>query len=488
MDGTVFGFGVVGAIVTISGGYMFLGQSSRMSELALIPTTVALTKSAIKFKRAKNHLIASSEATAALLDDSVDAVITGTVERYNGQYVAAETGAGGSNRRTTNGEVAAVKSTVTRHGAAAAGVGGSETRLHLDDWATFTIRDSDGTGEVVCPKHIFKSNSEIPKPSVAHERWGSEQSWFGAVEVKKIASFKESLERSESEVGYDVREEILPFGSTVTLHGRVRLSDDRETLVVERPVTLSQDSRGVILSELLLRSQRTKWVSVALMAGGLACVGYAVYRFRTQQRARARSKRRHRSNSSSGSVSDEDDLLDDRDIEDDDEDDDMDSSDHSHRSMDAMDRSAQRLRRGAGMSVPAAGGGGARGRGAGRRQATWQQHHHQQPLMPQMVQHSATAHHHAEPLPMAVVSGGTSIDSGEHVGGGASRGGSHAAKPSLDDMCIICLSDSKNAVLVPCGHQSMCHDCALEWLMSNPMRQCPICRQRVKRVQKIFRT
>jgi len=439
MDGTVFGFGVAGGVLTASGIYFFLGQQGRLAELALIPTSVALTRQAIKFKRACNMVRATSSATVALLDDSVDALITGVVSKHKDKSVAVETS---SQQKKTGGQVAAVSSTVTRH--AGTGVGGPETqpRTHLDEWTTFEIHD--GSGAVICPQHTFSSNSDIPKTDVAHERWESEQGWFGSVEVKKIASFKQSLERGASEVGYDVREETLPFGATVTLHGRVRLADDEHSLILERPAVLTQDSRAAILSQQVLRTQRKKWLSVALLLSGVACVGYAVFRH-NQNRRRMRKRRSHS-----------------RDLDEEDEEDEVDTDDQDDDSDHSRERRDRIVSRGRDAVRVA----------SGRR-------HHWQP----------SAAHQMEPIPVAVL-GGAEYEGEYVVGGGAHR--THEAvqgmKPSGDDNCIICLTAPKNAVLVPCGHQSMCHDCALKWLFANRNRQCPICRQRVKRVQKIFRT
>lgn len=46
--------------------------------------------------------------------------------------------------------------------------------------------------------------------------------------------------------------------------------------------------------------------------------------------------------------------------------------------------------------------------------------------------------------------------------------------------CCICLERAKNTVLVPCGHQCACYECAIQ------TDKCPICRHSIQRVQKIF--
>ena len=395
MDSAVFGCGVVGAVLAAAGGFVFLGQQTRLAELALIPTSVALTLQAINFKRTKNMVLASSSVTAALLDDGVEALITGTVQPHDEQSVNVETSA---QQRKTGGRVAAVLSTVSQHGAAA----DAKPRPHRDEWVTFELHD--GTGSVVCPKHIFLATAQIPKTVAVRELWDTEDRWFGGKEVKQIASLKESLERGVSDGGVDFHESTLPFGATLTLHGKVRLSDDEQTLVVEQPVTITQNSRASILSEMLVRCQRTKLLSLGLIAGGVASVGYAVYRYRVNaSRARKRRERADRVNAATAAAV-----------------------------AAAAAAAAASSTNTTTVSCPTPGGGGG---------------------------------------------GGEISTAGGSGGGGAVAGSS--------DLCMCCVAQPKNAVLVPCGHQSMCHDCAMQWLLSTP--QCPICRTRVKRVQKIFR-
>ncbi len=609
MDGTVFGFGLVGAAATASGVYLLMGQSARMAELAVIPMSVAITKHAIEFKRAKNLMGASSSVTAALLDDSVDALITGTVQRHGNDAVRLDSG--------ERKEVAAVSSTVTTR----AGVGAARvTNDPREEWETFELREETGEA-VIVPKHVFASGAEIPKTSVAREHLSvSEQGWFGHQQAKHIGSFRESVERRITDVNHELREDALEFGTTITLHGRVRMADDKK-LVLEKPYSLSQSSRTVILGEQMLRSRHAQLVSAALIAGGLACVGYAVYRYRCNA-SRMRKRRQHhrggRSNIAGGASSasedgeEEDDEDDDGDLDDsgggamgDHEDDNSHDSSNSSSTGSGRRGGGRAVRHNSSSSsssssnsnaaaVAAVAGGGRRGgvrAQAGRRQAGWQAQMHlqqqqqqqqlqqqqqqqlqqlqqlqlqqQQQFLPQplLVPQPAVVHHHHHPtpseqLPLAVVSGSSLGGGGGFVnnddflvpvagggggggaaarvnprhqhhqvlapggisggggGGGATSGGGGSVGSSIgsvvvggntvkgsssggvsgsgggspDEMCIICLTEAKNAVLVPCGHQSMCHDCALEWLMSNPMRQCPICRQRVKRVQKIFRT
>lgn len=47
-----------------------------------------------------------------------------------------------------------------------------------------------------------------------------------------------------------------------------------------------------------------------------------------------------------------------------------------------------------------------------------------------------------------------------------------------DSLCLICLSNQKRCIVMPCGHLCVCKDCALT-LAQQPGAQCPICRNRV---------
>jgi len=40
--------------------------------------------------------------------------------------------------------------------------------------------------------------------------------------------------------------------------------------------------------------------------------------------------------------------------------------------------------------------------------------------------------------------------------------------------CAICLSNSKDTMILPCRHLSLCHNCAIQ--ISMQLKDCPICR------------
>ncbi|OWZ23018.1 hypothetical protein PHMEG_0002165 [Phytophthora megakarya] len=53
------------------------------------------------------------------------------------------------------------------------------------------------------------------------------------------------------------------------------------------------------------------------------------------------------------------------------------------------------------------------------------------------------------------------------------------------DECVICFDGAQEAVCVPCGHNAVCMDCAQELL--DTTRLCPVCRQQVREVIRLYR-
>ncbi|KAM9322335.1 mitochondrial ubiquitin ligase activator of nfkb 1-A [Pholidichthys leucotaenia] len=51
------------------------------------------------------------------------------------------------------------------------------------------------------------------------------------------------------------------------------------------------------------------------------------------------------------------------------------------------------------------------------------------------------------------------------------------------DMCVICLSEPRNCILLNCGHVCCCATC----FQALPQQKCPICRQDIVRVVPIYR-
>ena len=53
--------------------------------------------------------------------------------------------------------------------------------------------------------------------------------------------------------------------------------------------------------------------------------------------------------------------------------------------------------------------------------------------------------------------------------------------------CVVCLERAPDSVLYTCGHMCMCHACACD-VVQNRGALCPICRQAIRDVIKIFRS
>ena len=52
----------------------------------------------------------------------------------------------------------------------------------------------------------------------------------------------------------------------------------------------------------------------------------------------------------------------------------------------------------------------------------------------------------------------------------------------MDNVCVICLSQPRNCILLDCGHVCCCYSC----YQALPRRHCPICRQSISRVVPLY--
>ncbi|TDH65615.1 hypothetical protein CCR75_000698 [Bremia lactucae] len=53
------------------------------------------------------------------------------------------------------------------------------------------------------------------------------------------------------------------------------------------------------------------------------------------------------------------------------------------------------------------------------------------------------------------------------------------------DECVVCFDGPQEAVCVPCGHNAVCMNCAQE--LADTSRLCPVCRQNVREVVRLYR-
>ncbi|CDW89039.1 e3 ubiquitin-protein ligase neurl1b-like [Stylonychia lemnae] len=58
---------------------------------------------------------------------------------------------------------------------------------------------------------------------------------------------------------------------------------------------------------------------------------------------------------------------------------------------------------------------------------------------------------------------------------------------NFDNKCIICLDKKKDSVFYPCGHECVCNTCGKEFMKIVRDKFCPMCRDRVKDLMKVYR-
>lgn len=55
-----------------------------------------------------------------------------------------------------------------------------------------------------------------------------------------------------------------------------------------------------------------------------------------------------------------------------------------------------------------------------------------------------------------------------------------------DTDCCICSEKEADTATIPCGHKSYCHECITEFRQLYPNKGCPICRENIVLISKIF--
>ncbi len=53
--------------------------------------------------------------------------------------------------------------------------------------------------------------------------------------------------------------------------------------------------------------------------------------------------------------------------------------------------------------------------------------------------------------------------------------------------CVICMDAPRNTVFYPCGHQCLCEPCGQRFKKEARHQVCPICRNRVKDIIKVYK-
>jgi hypothetical protein len=47
-----------------------------------------------------------------------------------------------------------------------------------------------------------------------------------------------------------------------------------------------------------------------------------------------------------------------------------------------------------------------------------------------------------------------------------------------EHLCVVCLENARDEVLVPCGHMVLCQDCCADIMAST--NECPMCREKIE--------
>lgn len=59
-------------------------------------------------------------------------------------------------------------------------------------------------------------------------------------------------------------------------------------------------------------------------------------------------------------------------------------------------------------------------------------------------------------------------------------------KKDEKELCVICMSNAADYLVLPCGHQCGCESCLT--VLKNNKADCPICRAKISNLVKVFRT
>ena len=59
-------------------------------------------------------------------------------------------------------------------------------------------------------------------------------------------------------------------------------------------------------------------------------------------------------------------------------------------------------------------------------------------------------------------------------------------KKDEQELCVICMSNVADYLVLPCGHQCGCESCLT--VLRNNKADCPICRAKISNLVKVFRS
>lgn len=69
-----------------------------------------------------------------------------------------------------------------------------------------------------------------------------------------------------------------------------------------------------------------------------------------------------------------------------------------------------------------------------------------------------------------------------HANEARADGSADGENGNPENVCVICLDQPRDCILLNCGHMCCCHTCFL----ALPRRKCPICRQKIARVVPVY--
>lgn len=55
-----------------------------------------------------------------------------------------------------------------------------------------------------------------------------------------------------------------------------------------------------------------------------------------------------------------------------------------------------------------------------------------------------------------------------------------------DRTCTVCISAESNQIFIPCYHISCCEDCANYIMEESDVKKCPICKEEISSVHKVY--
>ncbi len=54
-------------------------------------------------------------------------------------------------------------------------------------------------------------------------------------------------------------------------------------------------------------------------------------------------------------------------------------------------------------------------------------------------------------------------------------------------LCVICMAQTKDSIFYPCGHECVCFECGKSFMRQVRDKICPICRNQIKDVVRVYR-